>query len=299
MPPIFFDDPSLLPPDDGSVPPLIFWHPWDLDRLESLIALIISARVSGDLAYFPSEESQLWGVYAAESRDLQEILQDASRQFQEHIVPLIADLQRAPSEFTDLVNRFLLTPLDDLLARLRSGQTINWIEAFRWDLLAEIRKGIDSIRGEQITPEDARHEEMKAALEELLEEKHPGKANPPESDKGRCELIKDEGVLYWGDVRIETFTGTEFQLLSMLWDHREKARDLDRFLADCTVKFGWALDTRRTNFDRHKSGINKKIRKTGYETPINVENKKVQAWPSPLKKKKKTKADRKKHMGPA
>jgi len=128
---------------------------------------------------------------------------------------------------------------------------------------------------------------MKATLEELLEEKHLAEPKPPESEKGRCELIKDEGVLYWDGVRIDTFSDTEFQLLSMLWGHREQAHDVDRFLADCTVKFGWSLHTRRSNFDRHKSKISEKIRETGYETPIKVENGKVRAWPSPLKKKKK------------
>jgi len=114
------------------------------------------------------------------------------------------------------VSEFLLTRPDDLLDRLRNGNAVDWSSAFGWASLAEIRIGIDAIRGEQISPEDARREEMKATFEQLLEDKHLGEAKPSESDKGRCELIKDEGVLYWDGVRIDTFTDTEFQLLSIL-----------------------------------------------------------------------------------
>lgn len=299
MPPLFFDDTNLLPPDKGTPSPE-FWHPWDLDRLESLIANIITARAIIDPQCVPPEKSQQWGVYEAGSRDLDEVLQHASRICGDHIDHLLSNPKRHPPTLTRLVSEFLLTRPDDLLDRLRNGKAVDWSSAFGWDLLAEIRKGIDAIRGEQISPEDARRERMKATLEELLEEKHLAEPKPPESEKGRCELIKDEGVLYWDGVRIDTFTDTEFQLLSMLWGHREQAHDVDRFLADCTVKFGWSLHTRRSNFDRHKSKISEKIRETGYETPIKVENGKVRAWPSPLKKKKKkTKANRKKDMGPA
>jgi hypothetical protein len=61
MPPLFFDDPNLLPPDQG-VPSPVIWHQWDLDMLESLIVSIITARAIGEPERISPEQSQQWGV---------------------------------------------------------------------------------------------------------------------------------------------------------------------------------------------------------------------------------------------
>jgi hypothetical protein len=246
---------------------------------------IITARAIGEPERISPEQSQQWGVYAPESKDLDEVLQHACRLCEDHIDHLLSNPKRHPPTFTRLVSEFLLTRPGDLLDRLRNGNAVDWSSAFGWASLAELRKGIDAIRGEQISPEDARRDEMKATLEQLLEEKHPGEAKPPESGEGRCELIEHEGVLIWDETRIETFTDTEFLVLKLLWEQREKAHDLQRVLNNCRLKCGWSQNTVRNNFDRHKSGINARFRDEGYETPIKVINGKVRAWSPPQKRK--------------
>lgn len=267
-----------------------------------LLRLLIQARLKQEPEFLDQDDRQCWQV---------EITQGGSRTIESFLLEARIANDFLCNTFLGPVNSFGIAPgdprhrlketvitvatsmwseADQWIAKARSGEYIDWDAVIPIDVVCEIRDGLDSLP----------HPPRKTTADA------DGPASPG-SDKGRCELIKDEEVLVWSGVRIDTFTDTEFLLLSMFWDHRERARDVNSFLADCTLKFGWELHKRRSNFDRHKSGINKKFNEAGFKTPISVTNFKVRAWPEPQKLKKTkadckkvtTKAVRKKNMGTA
>lgn len=95
-----------------------------------------------------------------------------------------------------------------------------------------------------------------------------------------------ENTFWWDNVPIYGFKPTEWDVLLLLWKHRDERWLVTALESEMEVAFGWKYLNARTNFQRHQTEIWKCFQLAGFEKPFGLDRGKTTiVWHVPTRSK--------------